>query len=133
MAHHRRVKAVLLAPAVEIRGVKRQRLMHLEPRDAKRHHDVCRRVRLREQILDLLAGADVPVRHAGRLHLLLRALGQAASLTDGLHDLERPLFRHTALDEIEHDVVTAADGVVDAGGLGEDEVARVAEPHVRAV
>ena len=107
--------------------------MHLEPRDAERHHDVGRRVRLGEEVFDLLAAADVPVRHAGGLHFLFCAVRQAAALSDGLHDLERPLFRHSALDKVEHDVVAAADGVVDAGGLGQDEVSRVAEPDVRAV
>ena len=133
VAHHARVKAVLLAPAVEIRGIEGQRLMHLEPRDAEGHHDIGCRVCFREEVFDLFARANVPVRNTRGDHFLLRALRQAAALSDGLHDLERALFRHAAFDEIEHDVVAAPDGVVDAGGLGQDQVARISEPHVRAV
>ena len=133
MAHHALVEAALLAAAVEIGRVERKRLVHLEPRDAEGHHDIRRRVGLREKILDLLAGADVPFRHACGLHFLLRAVGQTSALSDGLHDLERPLFGHPAFDEVQHDIVAAADGVVDGGGLGQDQIARVAQPHVRAV
>ena len=120
VAHHALVEAALLAAAVEIGRVERKRLVHLEPRDAEGHHDIRRRVGLREKVLDLLARADVPFRDACGLHLLLRAVGQTAALSDGLHDLERPLFGHPAFDEVQHDIVAAADGVVDGGGLGQD-------------
>ena len=120
VAHHALVESALLAAAVEIGRVECKRLMHLEPRNAEGHHDIRRRVGLREEILDLFARADVPFRHAGGLHLLLRAVGQTSALSDGLHDLERPLFGHAALDEIQHDIVAAADGVVDGGGLGQN-------------
>lgn len=49
VAHHALVKTALLAAAIEVSGVERQRLVHLEPRDAEGHHDIRRRVRLREE------------------------------------------------------------------------------------
>ena len=44
VAHHALVKATLLAAAIEVCGVERQRLVHLEPRDAESHHHVGRRM-----------------------------------------------------------------------------------------
>ena len=72
--------------------------MDLEPRDAEGHHNIRRRVRLREEIFDFLARADVPLRNARGLHLVLRALGKAPAFSDSLHDLERALFGHAAFD-----------------------------------
>ena len=107
--------------------------MHLEPRDAERHHDIRRGVRLGKQILDLFARADVPIGYAGRAHLILRALGQSPALTHGLHDLERALFGHPALNQIQHDIVAAADGLGDGRGLGKNQVAGVSQPHIGAM
>src|SRR5699024_9069339 len=109
-----RVEGVLLAAAVEIRAVKLQRAVDLEPGYAEGHHDIGHGVGLREEVFYLPAGADIPVRHARVVHLALRALGQAAALADGFHYLEALLVRHALRDEVEHDVVAAADGLLDA-------------------
>ena len=94
-------------------------------------------MRLREQVGDLAQGRDVPLRHAVLLHRFDPAVLEAAALdlalADALHDLERELGVHTAADEVEHDIVAAADRLVDRRRAGHDEVLRVAEPHVRAV
>ena len=71
------------------------------------------------------------------LHRLDPAVLEAAALdlalAHALHDLERELGVHAAADKIEHNIVTAADRLVDRRRAGHDEVFRVAEPHVRAV
>ena len=108
-------------------------MVHLEPGDAEGHHDIGHGVGLGEQVLDLLAGADIPVRYAGGHHFLLRPLRQTSALSDGLHDFERPFFRHSAGDQVEHDIVAAADGGVNRGGFGGNQVFGVAQPHVGAV
>ena len=110
-----------------------QRVVDLEEGYAEAHHDVGHGVGFREQVFYLAAGLYVPVRDAVVAHLLLRAVGQAAAFTDGLHDLEATLRLHAPGDQIEHDVVAAADGVLDRGRAGEDEVFGVAQPHVGAV
>ena len=51
----------------EIRGVVRERVMHFAERDAVAHHNVGGRVRAREEVLDLLAGLDVPFGNAARI------------------------------------------------------------------
>ena len=71
-------------------------------------------------------------------HLLHNALRPRLALvdralSDGLHEFEGTLLRQTALDEIEHDIVAAADGLIDRGRAAQDQVLRVAEPDVRAV
>ena len=87
--------------------------MDLEPCDAERHHYVGHGVGLGEQVVDLFTGADIPLGHPGRLHLVLRALRQAPALSHRLHDLEGPLCRiHAAGDQKQHDVVAAANGLV---------------------
>ena len=88
---------------------------------------------LGEQIGDLLAGADVPVRHPVLLHLLLRPLRQAAALPHRLHDLEGALGVHPLGDQEQHDVVPATDGLADLGGARGDQVLGVAQPHVGSV
>ena len=131
--HEVGVKAALLASAVEVGRIEGQGMINLEPGDAESHHAVGHGVGLGEQILDLLAGANVPIRHAGGHHFLLRTGRQTPALTDGLHDLEGPLVRHTAGDEVEHNIVTGTDGLVHRGGLGVDEVLGVAQPHIGTV
>ena len=117
--------------------VERQRLMHLEPRDAERHHNICDRVRLRKQIADLGERLDVPFRHIVLLHRLYPAVLKAAlfdlALPHGLHDLEAHLRVKPHGNEVEHDVVAAADRLQNARRAADDQLARVAEPHVRAV
>ena len=137
-AHHRRVKAALLAAPVEIGRVERQRLVHLEPGDAEGHHDIGHGVRLGEEIGDLARRFDPPVRHAHVAHLLLGVAGEIAALLDlalthGLHRLEGQRGLHPLLDQIDHDVVAAADGLVDIGHAVYDQIMDVARPHVGAV
>ena len=108
-------------------------MMYLEPCDTESHHNIGHGVGLGEQILDLFAGTDVPFRHACGLHFLLRAFGQTSAFSHGLHDLEGALFRHSTGDQIKHDVVTAADGLINGGGFGGNQVFGVAQPHVGAV
>ena len=123
----------------EERRVERERLVHLEPRDAERHHNVCDRVRFREEVTDLRKRLDVPLRHVVLAHLLdphrpvprLAALDLA--LSDGLHDLKAHLRVKPHRNEVEHDIVTAADGLQNARRAADDQILRVAEPHVRAV
>ena len=112
--------------------------MHLEPRDAESHHDVRHSVRLREEVGDLAAGLDIPVRHAAVTHLLLRVAGELPALfhlalSHGLHRLERERRGDADGDEVYHNIVAAAHRLVDRRGAGGDKVADVARPHVRAV
>ena len=95
-------------------------------------------MRLREQVLDLPAGFDPPLRHAELLHLFHDAVRPRFALVDGalthgLHEFERALRLHAHVDEIEHDVVPAADAFVGRRDTVDDDVVDVAGPHVRAV
>ena len=116
----------------KVRGVERERPVHLEPRDAERHHDIGDRVRLGEHILDLFARVDVPVGHVLLAHRALHLLGQALALTHGLHGLERQLGLHALQNQVVHDIVAAADAAGQRDALVH-QLLRVAQPHVRAV
>ena len=137
-AHAARVEAALLAAAVEVGRVEGQGLMHLEPGDAEGHHDIGHRVGLGEEVGDLAGRFDVPVGHALVAHLLLGVTGELAALFDlalthGFHGLEGQGRLDAHGDEIEHDIVAAADGLVDRGDAVHDEVMDIPRPHVGAV
>src|SRR5699024_1942482 len=131
--HHGGVKAILLAAAVEVGRVKRQGMVHLEPGNSEGHHHIGHGVGLGEEILNFLARFYVPRRNARLDHFVLGALGKSPSLSHRLHDLEGALLGHAAGDEIEHNIVAAADGLGDRGRTGGDEILGVAQPHVGAV
>ena len=136
--HHPGVEAAFLAAAVEIRAVERERQVDLEPRDAESHHDISHGVSLREEVGDLAAGLDVPIGHAPVAHLLFGVAGKLPALLDlalthGLHRLECEGRLDADGDKVEHDIVTAADGLVDVCDAVYDEVMDVARPHVGAV
>ena len=133
LGHQHRIKAALLTAAVEIGRIERQRVIDLKPGNAERHHHVCHGVRLGEQVFYLLAGANVPVGNAGINHFLLCPLRQSPALSHCLHNFEGALLRHSAGDEVNHNVVTAANGLVNGGGFGGNEILGVAQPHVGAM
>ena len=118
----------------EERRVERERLVHLEPRD-----NVCDRMRFREEVTDLRKRFDVPLRHVVLAHLfdphrpVPRLAAFDLALSDGLHDLKAHLRVKPHRDEVEHEIVTAADGLQNARRAADDQILRVAEPHVRAV
>ena len=69
----------------------------------------------------------------GLLPALLEALFLHLALTDGLHDLEGHLGIEAHGDEVEHDVIAAAHRLQNGGRAADDELAGVAQPHIRAV
>ena len=121
----------------EIGSIESQGTMHLIPRNAEGHHHVGHGVSLGEQVADLGEGVDVPLGHFMLVHGLLPALFKALllhlALTDGLHDLKAHLRIKTHGDEIEHNIVTAAHRLQNGGSTIHNEVAGVAQPHIRTV
>ena len=95
---------------------------------------------LREHVLDLLAGADIPVRHIILLHhglpffpLLRYITFGNLTLTDVLHDVECILIRKAPIDKCRHDRVTASDNGVKVADTVVNEVLCVALPYVSSV
>ena len=116
--HHLGVKTALLAAAIEISTVEGQRLMCLEPGDSKGHHDIGHGVSLGEKISNFAGGFDPPVGNLHLTHQVLCIAGEAAALfhlsfSDCLHGFEGEGRLHALTDEIDHNVITAADGIVD--------------------
>ena len=110
-----------------------QRFIDLIPGDSPRHHDIGRGVGFRKHVFDLLAGFDVPFRHIMLSHLLLPLGSQAFPFPDLLHDHERHLRVKSLADQVNHDVVTAADGGRDRAGPAHNQVLGVAQPDVGSV
>ena len=95
-------------------------------------------MRLREHVLDLLTGFQIPLRHIMREHILFPRLPQLRvdlflcnrSLTHSLHNL-KGLFRfHALIDQIGHNIVS---GTYTGGNRSDsipDQILRIAHPHV---
>ena len=64
-----------------------------------------------EQILDLLAGTDEPLRHTGLAHLDLVVFLDALAFADRFHRLERIQIVHLMADQRRHDIVTRTDNI----------------------
>ena len=118
-------------------GIECQRLMDLEPGNAKRHHHIGHGVGLGEEIADLRQRLNVPIGHMVLAHGLLPAVLEAAlfhlALTHRLHDLKGHLRLKTHLDQVEHDIVAAAHRLQNTGRAADDQLTGVAQPHIRTV
>ena len=90
-------------------------------------------MRFREHIFDLLAGTDIPVRHALRRHGLNPLILQPLPLTHALHDREGKRWLHTLLHQINHDIIPAAYGRGDRRFPFLYQSLRISQPHIRAV
>ena len=55
------------------------------------------------------------------------------ALTDSLHKLEGPLALHAFGDQVNHNVVTAADTLIDRSDALDHQIADVAGPHIGTV
>ena len=121
----------------EERCVKCQGIMHLEPRDTERHHNIGHSVCFGEQIADLGKGINVPIRHIMGAHRLfptgLKAALLHLTLTDRLHDLKGHLGVKSHLDEIEHNIVTAAHRFQNGSRAANDQITGITQPHIGAV
>ena len=119
-----------------------QRLVDLIPGDAEGHHDVGHGVGPREEVADLMARVDEPLRDMAGFQLpfvVRRLLAQfielvdALALTDIFHDLETRLGLDAVLDEIVHDVVTRRDGFLQGNRARRNQVLGIVQPDVGAV
>ncbi len=126
-------------PDTEKCTVVRQRIVDLAVRDAPSHHDICRRVRLGEHVLYLLARPHIPVRHIVVEHVLLPFRPIAAfsfchsALSHSLHDLEGLLRVQTHTDQIRHDIIARTDRRRDRRLSLLDQRLCVAEPNISSM
>ena len=133
-AHHL-ITEIISSDTEECRIVLK-RVIDLEPSNSPRHHDICRSMRLREHVLDLLARPHVPVRHSVGCHLSLPilpfvtfALGYY-SFTDFLHDIEGKSGIKSHMYQINHNIVTTTNGCRYSTLARLDEFLCVAQPHI---
>ncbi|MNC04906.1 hypothetical protein D3C75_523570 [compost metagenome] len=91
-------------------------------------------MRLREHVLDLLTGINVPCRHIALLHFVLPFLAQTAALPHAFGNFEGQACIHTRfINEIEHDVVPAANNRFDGAGAVFDQFLGIAQPNSRSM
>ena len=96
-------------------------------------------MRLREHVLDLLAGPDIPVRYIVVKHVLLplRPLITLSFRNDTfshiLHDLKGLLRFQSHTDQIRHDIISCADCGGNGGLLLLDQSLRITKPHIRTM
>ena len=109
----------------EICRIVRQRVKYLTVRHTPRHHNVSRRVRFREHILDFQAGIDIPLRHIVSFHLLNPLRFQSFSFSDRLHDSEGESLFESFLNQINHNIVSTTDRRLNRRLSAQDKVFRV--------
>ena len=109
------------------------RIEYLTVGDTPRHHDIGGGMGLREHVLDLLAGIDVPLRNTVIEHVLAPLVLQALVLSGELHDGEGLTRVHALMHEVDHDIISTADRLLQGGCAVLDEVLRVVEVDVRTV
>ena len=107
--------------------------MDLEPRHPQGHGHIRDGMSLGEHVFDLFAAVQEPVRHLCVHHGLFHFRFQSATFPDAFHGRKRQLGFHTLVDQIVHDIVTAADAFAQRCGSGSDDLLRVAKPYVRSV
>ena len=120
----------------EVGGIVGQRLIDLEPRDAEGHHNIGDGMGSREEVADLEAGVDEPLRHmcGVKLGAVIRAaFFEALAFTDIFHDFEGCQGLHAMLDEVVHDVVSGRDRILQFDDAVLDEVLGIVQPYVSAV
>ena len=109
------------------------RIVDFEIGDTECHHYICRRMSLREHILDLLAGFNIPVRYICRLHIDDILIRQTFPFSNLFHNFERFLFLYPFVDEIDHDTVTSRNGLFQSDGAIFNQSLSIPQPYVRTV
>ena len=123
----------------EIGSIISQRIIDLTVSDPVSHHDIGRRMGLREHVLDLLTGPDIPVRHAMLRHILLKLRPLLTlpfchgSLTHTLHDGKGFLTVKPLVDKICHNIVTGTDSRGNGSLSAPDQLLCVIQPYVRSM
>ena len=112
------------------------RIMHLAIGNAIGHEYIGHGVRLREEVLHLLAGLDIPVRNLRLLHRLkhrrLQALLRRLALAHVLHRLEGQARIYALGNQMRHDIVTRRNRFGNRLALL-DEILRIVQPYVRTM
>ena len=88
---------------------------------------------LREHVFDLQAGVVIPLRHPRLLHRLLHLRLQSLPLTHGFHCLEGHRRILALADEVNHNIIAAADAACQRADALCNQIRSVAKPHVRSV
>ena len=108
-------------------------MKHFIPGDTVGHHNVGRRMGLREHILDQLAGPDIPVRNIMIFHSLDPFVTETFSFTDTLHDGKCQTAFHPFSNKVDHNIISRTD----RGGNGRRSVLNqylgISKPYVRTM
>ena len=107
--------------------------MNFAVSDSISHHDVSGGVRAREEILNLLAGVNVPVGNVVGFEVVNVFGFDAASFANSLHRLEGLERVDAVMNQIHHDIVAGGNGVLQRARALTNQILRVAEPNVGAV
>ena len=110
--------------------------MHLAIGNAVGHKNVRHSMRLREQILYLFAGLDIPFGNIYRAHSLkhlrLQTFFRRLALTHVLHRLKRQTGFHALGNQVRHNVVTRGDSFGNRLAFL-NQILRIVQPYVRTV
>ncbi|SIF58059.1 Uncharacterised protein [Mycobacteroides abscessus subsp. abscessus] len=87
----------------------------------------------REHIFYLFAGINIPFRHFIFSHFFFHIIRESLSFTDRLHDLKGEGRLQPLIDQIDHNVITAAYYFTQSTDAVMDKLLCIAEPYIRPV
>ena len=114
-------------------GIELHGIINLIPGKADRRHNVCGGVGLREHVLNLLTGPDIPIGHTVLYHSGLPIRLKSLTLSYRLHDIEGELTLKTVGDKIKHDTVTRTHNLGNGAGACLNKLLCITEPYVSTV
>ena len=83
-----------------------------------------------EHVLDLFTGPDIPVRHIMGKHLRLPLRFQALSLSHRLHNGKGQRRVNSHLNQIDHNIISTADGSGNGGLSFLNQSTGIAQPYI---
>ena len=114
-------------------GVELHGIIDLIPCKTDSRHNVGGGVRLREHVLNLLAGPDIPIGHTVLYHSGLPIRLKSLTLSYRLHDVEGELTLKTVGDKIKHNTVTCTHNLGNCAGACLNKLLGITEPYVCSV
>ena len=135
MRHYSGVKKV--GSNCKVGHIEFGRIVNFEVGYPERHHYICGGMSLREHILYLFTGVNIPFRHVIFTHsgfkVFRHTLFCGSALSDKLHDFKRHAGFKPMVQKVYHNIVTQSYNFRQGCGFILDKVLRVVKPNISTV
>ena len=107
--------------------------MHLTKGNTVGHHNIRRCMRTREEILDFLAGFNVPIRNPALFQRINDLRLNPSSLTDILHRFKGQKRLNPLMDQIHHNIITSRNSIAQCRYPLTDQLLCIIQPYIRTM